>query len=193
MVLGRTGDRPSLVRDRTRRTRPGTGARASSAGDGEGPLVGGAVPRPFHSATGGLRRLTGSDHVVARSRRTKSPHELGRSGRAVRLGGVVWIRPAPVGGAVQPSRAGSGACSCKAEEGVDAVGAPPARARRELGGVGEGRQRGWGSPCSSGAESSGERVPDPAPRGKIQTTPPSTATVLVLIADQFQGLCPRCL
>ncbi|MEU8733844.1 hypothetical protein AB0C68_31305, partial [Streptomyces tendae] len=32
------------------------------------------------------------------------------------LGGVVWIRPAAAGGALWPTRAGSGACSCKAEE-----------------------------------------------------------------------------
>ncbi|MFD5668906.1 respiratory nitrate reductase subunit gamma, partial [Streptomyces anthocyanicus] len=50
----------------------------------------------------------------ARASRTRST--TGRwSGDDDGLGGVVWIRPAAADGALWPTRAGSGACSCKAE------------------------------------------------------------------------------
>ncbi|KAB1988740.1 hypothetical protein F8144_11820 [Streptomyces triticiradicis] len=55
------------------------------------------------------------------------------------LGPVVWIRLQGIDGTAQLRRAGSGACRCKAEEGVNAerrrptttpLGVPPARRAR---------------------------------------------------------------
>ncbi|MFG2126760.1 alkaline phosphatase family protein [Streptomyces sp. NPDC048751] len=88
------------------------------------------------------RRLTPEDDpdavFVYFGATDEAGHDTGPLGpaydRALRdLGPVVWIRPAVRLGALQPTRAGSGACSCKAEEGVNAMGVPPARAKPSVG------------------------------------------------------------
>ncbi|MFF5190979.1 siderophore-interacting protein [Streptomyces anthocyanicus] len=77
--------------------------------------------------------------------------------RTRRLGGVDWIRPAPASGASLPTRAGSGACSCTAEEGD--------------------RAKPW-QPTTTPQM----RVPDPAPPAGSKRHPPSPSLTRVTFA-----------
>ncbi|MDX3372674.1 siderophore-interacting protein [Streptomyces anthocyanicus] len=77
--------------------------------------------------------------------------------RTRRLGDVDWIRPAPANGASLPTRAGSGACSCTAEEGDRAEPWQPTTTPQM-------------------------RVPDPAPPAGSKRHPPSPSLTRVTFA-----------